>query len=56
MKVAAAISQVNQPKENGFDLNFLILRTQRRATRENNIIMDSWCQCYKTFFYFVAVT
>jgi len=41
MKTAAAMSQVNQPKENGLDLNFLILRTHNNARRENRIIMDS---------------
>ena len=41
MKTAAAMSQVNQPKENGLDLNFLILSTQSRAKSENRIIMDS---------------
>ena len=41
MKTAAETNQANHFNENGFERNFLILRTQRRPRSENWIIMDS---------------
>ena len=41
MKVAAAVSHVNHPKEKGWDRYLRILRTLSKANKENKIIIDS---------------